>query len=305
MIAVTQLGRRPAWHRQATGKLLAALLATGVVSSLAGCVQDPFGPAVNLYHNLQGGEIAQQRPPPPGAHDPYPNLGTTPARPPPPDIATEQRIADELAAERDAQQRLAAANPLVVVQPVAATKPAAPDPNANQVTVAGADAPPPAPAPAPRKLAAPAPSPFDQVPAVPDAIASGPLPSFAAAAPPPPTGLGVVLPPAPAAPAPVPVPAAKPPANTILVAFTPGSATLPPSANLNLRRFALAHKGAGVTVTGHGEAANRTPEAQADALKLALQRAQAMAAALGEAGVSAANLHLQADAAGTGGTATL
>ena len=286
-------------------------------SSLAGCGQDPLGPAVDLYHNLQGGEIAQQRPPPPGAHDPYPNLGTIPARPAAPDILTEQHRDDQLAAERDAATRAAAGSPLVVRPAVPVSKPGAskpgaskpgattppqppaPDPNANQVVVDAAPAPKP---PPPAVLA----DPIDSVPAVPGAISSGPLPNFASAPPPPPAGLGLSVPGLPAA-TPNVVPPAPPPApaNTVAVAFTPGSATLPPSAALNLRRFALAHKGVPLTVTGRGEAASRAPEAQAAALQLGLHRAQAMAASLAEAGVPAANLRLQADAAGTGGVATL
>ncbi len=282
-------------------------MAAWLGSSLAGCGQDPLGGGVDLFHNLQGGEIAKQRPPPPGSHDRYPNLGTIPARPPAPDIASEQRMSDQLAAERDAAERAAAASPLVVrtatAAPAVPAQPAAPDPNANRVVVDAAPSPPAPPAPAPSA----APSAFDAVPAVPDAITSGPLPSFAAAAPAPPAGLGVSVPPPPAPTAPAAAPAAAPavPPNTVAVQFTPGSAALPPSANLNLRRFALAHKGAALTVTGHGEAPDRTPEAQAAALALALNRAQAIAAALAEAGVPASNLKLRADAVGTGGFATL
>ena len=306
MIAVFHQGSRPVGQRQAAARAIATALAL----SLAACSQDPFGPAVDLYHNLQGGEIAQQRPPPPGANEPYPNLGSIPARPAAPDIATQQRMADQLAAERDAAERAAAASPLPVPPVAPSSKPAPaapapPNPNANQVVVDAAPAPKPAPAPAAPAASTPG-SPIDAVPAVPAAIASGPLPVFAAAPPPTPAGLGLAMPP----PAPAPLmPSAPPappvPANTVAVSFTPGSATLPPSATLNLRRFALAHRGVPLTVLGRGEAAGPAPDAQVAALRLALRRARAIAASLAAAGIPAANLRLRADAAGTGGLATL
>ncbi len=309
MIAVFHQASRPVGQRQATARAIAAALAL----SLAACSQDLVGPAVDLYHNLQGGEIAQQRPPPPGAHDPYPNLGSIPARPAAPDIATQQRMADQLAAERDAAERAAAASPLPAPPAgppkPAAAPPAAPSANANQVVVDAAPAPKPLPAPSPPSPAPPTASPLspiDAVAPVPAAIASGPLPVFAATPPPTPAGLGLAVPSPPPAPLTRSAPPAPPaPANTVAVSFTPGSAILPPSAALNLRRFALAHRGVPLTVTGRGEAAGLAPDAQAAALQLALQRAQAIAASLAAAGVPAANLRLRADAAGTGGLATL
>jgi outer membrane protein OmpA-like peptidoglycan-associated protein len=265
----------------------------------------------DLYHNMEGGVIAEQRPPPPGDNDPYPNLGAIPARPAPPDIANEQRIADQLAAQRDAAERAAAANPLVPrPAPPPTPKPAAPDPNANKVVVDAAPTPPAkpdaTPAPAATQAASAIPAIAD-VPAVPASVTAGPLPSLAAAPPPAPTGLGGL----PTNPAPVAVAQPAQPAlpaassNTIVVDFTYGSDTLPPSANLNLRRFALAHKGAAVTVTGHGGDVLPGADAQSRALDLALRRARAMAESLNTAGIPAANLHLRAEAAGRGGVASL
>ena len=101
------------------------------------------------------------------------------------------------------------------------------------------------------------------------------------------------------------VPVAVPATNSVQVSFTPGSAELPPSAPLNLRRFALAHKGVPVTITAHGEAVLPGADSQSRALDLALRRAQAIAASLATAGIPAANLHLHAEAAGQGGSASL
>ncbi len=38
--------------------------------------------SVDLYHSFEGGAIAQDRQPPPGADEPYPNLANVPAMPP-------------------------------------------------------------------------------------------------------------------------------------------------------------------------------------------------------------------------------
>jgi outer membrane protein OmpA-like peptidoglycan-associated protein len=284
---------------------------------LGGCSEhvDVIRPEVDLYHDLQGGVIAQQRPPPPGANDPYPNLGTIPARPAAADIGAQQRIADQLAAQRDAATVAAAAAPITPLAPPPAVPkpPAAPDPNANRVVVDAAPAPtpPPTPGPAPAKpapaaaaSAAPALAGIDSVPAVPATVASGPLPNVAAAPPAFPTGLPAIFTPSPpVAPAAAAPPPPTAPATGVLVMFTPGSSTLPPSASLNLRRYALAHKGATVTVTGHGDATATTPDAQSRALDLALRRAQAIAASLVQAGVPLTKLNLTAEATGRGGTA--
>ncbi|MEJ1977179.1 MAG: hypothetical protein WDN49_14785 [Acetobacteraceae bacterium] len=58
-------------------------------------------------------------------------------------------------------------------------------------------------------------------------------------------------------------------------------------------------------MTGRGEAISPSAEAQSQALDLALKRAQAIATSLTQAGAPAASLHLRAEAAGDGGTASL
>lgn len=288
--------RRTIRPRQAAGTALLASLA------LAGCSRTPIDAGVDLYHDLEGGAIAEQRPPPPGLDAPYPNLGSIPARPTAPDVAAQQRIADQLATQRDAATLAAANSPLTVLPATPAPpKPAtAPDPNANRVVVDAAATP-----PAQAAVVAPAIG-LAAVPAVPNAVVSGPVPTLAAAPPPPPpaAGFGLVQPVLTPSPVRAPVlPTA--PEGTVAIAFTPGSATLPPSAPLILRRFALAHRGVPVTILGRGEAVLAGADAQGRALDLALRRAQAIATALADAGVSAANLRLRAQAAGQGGSASL
>ena len=292
--------RRAVRLRQAVAGVACAAVAAG----LGGCAgRSPIDAGADLFHGLEGGAIAEQRPPPPGADAPYPSIGTIPQRPGAPDVLAQQRIADQLATQRDAATTAANNSPLTALPPTPAPpKPAVLDPNANRVVVDAAASPTPPPGQPP---VVPAAAGIDSVPAVPAAVASGPLPSFAAGPPTPAVGLGVVLgPPAPTAAAPVPPPQPAP-GGAVTIVFTPGSATLPPSAPLNLRRFALAHRGAAVTITGKGEAVLPNPDAQARALDLGLRRAQAIAAALASAGVAAANLHLRAQAAGQGGTASL
>lgn len=277
---------------------------------LAGCGQAVNG-AIDLYHGLEGGHIAQQRPPPPGVDDPYPKIGTTPARPLATDIAAQQRIADSLAAQRDAATTSAAENPVTALPaPPALPKPAPADPNGNKVVVDAAASPATpktdaisAPAPAPTAPAEPTAA-IGSVPAIPVAIPDVPLPALADAPPPVPTGLEIAMP-MPPADAPIIAKLAVAPPNGISVAFTPGSSTLPPSATLIIRRFVLAHRGARIAITGHGDAAGRDAEAQSRSLDLGLKRAGAIAASLGNAGITAGNVRIAADAKPGASIATL
>jgi outer membrane protein OmpA-like peptidoglycan-associated protein len=60
-----------------------------------------------------------------------------------------------------------------------------------------------------------------------------------------------------------------------------------------------------IAVTGYGDAASNSPDAQSAALALGLSRAQAMAAALTAAGVPASAVQVDAAAIGNGATARL
>jgi outer membrane protein OmpA-like peptidoglycan-associated protein len=55
---------------------------------------------VDWWHNLEGGKIAEQRPPPPGATDAYPNLASVPAKPEPPDKEAMKKLTEALVADR-------------------------------------------------------------------------------------------------------------------------------------------------------------------------------------------------------------
>jgi 2-oxoglutarate dehydrogenase E2 component (dihydrolipoamide succinyltransferase) len=129
----------------------------------------------------------------------------------------------------------------------------------------------------------------------PGALAGLTLP---AAAPPVPNvpGLSLTAPVAPApAPAPVAAPAPKPPGPPQGVAFRPGSALLPPEQAKLLKTFAAQRAGAQIRVVGFGEGN----------LPLAVSRARRIADALTADGVPSADIHVAAQASGSGGFAQL
>ena len=80
---------------------------------LAGCSSLPASMnPVSWWHDLQGGKIAEERPPPPGADQPYPNLASVPPKPEAPDRAALANIATALIADRTNAQHAAAAAPI-------------------------------------------------------------------------------------------------------------------------------------------------------------------------------------------------
>lgn len=265
---------------------------------------------IDWWHDLQGGKIADIRPPPPGVADPYPNLGQVPARPTPTDATTRRALAARLAAQRDLTQREATQEPLVLpVPPGGVRAPATPvrptvppDPGASVAVMDAATAPPPR--AVPPILNAVAPSPATPSPAVAASagttprtpVVSGPLPELPDAAPPLPQLAGM--------PATVSAPATPRVAPGVAMVFPPGSAAVPDAAGQALRELAGRRAGASIAVTAGGDSAGGSP-LQASALPLALRRVRAMQDTLVAAGVPAASLRLDAVAPGRGGTARL
>ncbi|MBB2202066.1 hypothetical protein HLH28_10850 [Gluconacetobacter tumulisoli] len=149
---------------------------------LAGCGhRDAFDATLDWWHQYEGGVIAQQRPPPPGVHDPYPAVGLTPTTPPAvPSAALRQSITENLVEQRNLAHREAVEiGPLTVTAPGTAAGTAkaggapgpaksAPPAGAEQpsATLEAADStpqaarpvPPAAPSPGPAKSAPPAPA---------------------------------------------------------------------------------------------------------------------------------------------------
>jgi len=275
---------------------------------------------IGWWHDLQGGKIAEVRPPPPGVDDPYPNLGQVPASPVMTDAATRRALAARLASERDRTQREATQDPLVL--PAAAVAPAKsavgtapppaappPDPAASVAVLDAATVPAAPPTAAP--LAAPAAPTVTAPPSAPQLagspvepgslqsgpLQSGPLPELSASEP--------LLPRLGGLPASTSAPAVPREPPGVSIAFRPGSAALPATADAALRELAVRRAGAAVAVTAGGDAPGQGFESQVRALPLALRRAQAIQEALVAAGVPAAALRIDAAAVGRGGAARL
>ena len=137
---------------------------------LAGCSSVPSSiNPVSWWHDLQGGKIAEQRPPPPGADQPYPNLATVPPKPAaagPRGAGQHRQRAGRRPHQRAAPGRGGADGRPVLAQPrrrrCSARAPAPPPPPPRPVPRASASMPaaeaPPAPATPPAPPPAPAPA---------------------------------------------------------------------------------------------------------------------------------------------------
>lgn len=308
-----------AWVRSVGCCLLPAAL-------MAGCAhRDPVDTPVAWWHQLEGGAIARQRPPPPGVDDPYPAIGTTPAAAPRVASAELRRsVTEQLVEQRNLSARLNAHDPLpppAAVAPASRTAKATPvsaaNPAQSSATLDAADAPPaPAPAPAPATRAAAgaaaAGGAGDAAELAMPAVVSGTdagapvvLPAIPDAPPPPPGLPGLSMPPPPSyVPPPRPRYAlAQEPGE--LLQFAAGSDVLGSGQAGALRQIA-AHRGTGsVFVHGHGEASSDSPQDQAQALTLAALRARSVADALEKEGVPASAIRIRADAFGRGASAGL
>lgn len=278
MVNQAATGRRGPFR----GRFRAGVAACAV--GLAGCA-DPgrVGNPLDWWHGLEGGRIAEQRPPPPGATDPFPNLDRVPARPVIPDMPARQQLSATLAAQRDRQAEMVAADPLPNAAPAPARPAARPAPAAEGSFEAAT----PAPAPVPAK-AAPTPAPIAAQPAPAASAPAAALPSLAETPPLPPVLPGLSVPVSPPTQASRPVAAS----TEVPIGFPAGSDALPATALPALRAVAGRRGSHPLGVVGQGEGDG--------SLDLALRRAQAVAAALVAAGVPPAAIRLSADAAGRG-----
>lgn len=296
---------------------------------LAGCTNDierfydsklSLDQPVDWWHQLQGGPIANERPPPPGITDPYPNLARVPGKPTPTDPATRAGLMAQLASQRDHARLLAAQDPVVFPQsgkaavaspapkpatPAATTTAAAPatpvaDSDTSTMVLEAASTTPSVPRVAAPVTPAADPNPpaaFRNPPASSGPVVSGPIPPLPTAAPPLPNIPGLPI----SQPAPV-VERARPQAHFV---FAPGSAALPNSADDALRALATQAAGGPIAITAGGDAASNAPAVQGAALPLALRRTGAMAAVLIGAGVPSASIRAQALSPGREATARL
>ena len=287
-----------------------AFRAVALCCALGGC-SDPLGGPIDLFHNLEGGTIAAQRPPPPGVGQPYPKLGTVPPKPAVADIGYRRSLQAQLAAERDRTQRTAADTPIEHVPPPPGLPPA-PPPNAPPVanaTLETAEAPPTPEQPPP---ASPQPAqPNATVPVLADigpppgtllTLAGAPadmsgLPPIPDAPPPPATFEGV-----PAEPAPTQrvVSIQQPPPPGTRVFFGADSTVLSQSQAQAVRDFGKSAGGRSIEIIGLGDAADDSPGGQTTAIALALSRARAVAEVLAAQHVPAGTIRIGANAFGRG-----
>jgi outer membrane protein OmpA-like peptidoglycan-associated protein len=305
------------------------------VGLLAGC--SSLNP-VNWWHREQGGKIAEQRPPPPGADDPYPNLSTVPGKPTALDADAMKALTASLVADRTNAQHAAQAAPLADPSsptaspslfgvgtapppgsasasppPAGTPPPAASPPNAapsnataSMPAVTAPPAPPaPAPTPAPRRpvesapLTAPTPSPPTAAAPSPPPETLAPLPE----APPPRPGAAGSPPP------PIPAPVVMPPqvagVASATIVFVEGATSLSPPAAEEVKAFAAKRTTGSIVVTGYGDAASSDPASQSAAVVLGLTRAQAVAEALKQAGIPGNAIRVSAEASGRGASLRL
>jgi len=280
------------------------------VLALASCSMPATMNPVDWWHGLEGGPIAETRPPPPNADDPYGNLASVPTKPKAEAAALRGGVATRLLADRASAKYAEATVPLTT-PPAAATQkpPAAPAPTGQSDAVGGtlqaATAPPPA---APTAAAT-------SPPAVPGAVATttgdAPIPQIPATPPAPPVIAGVGIPEITRPSPPPPAPVVRPPSTAatvgtaVTVPFAAGSAELAAPALTALRQLAIRRGSAVIAVTGYGDAASSDPPAQSSAMPLAWARAQSIAGALRAAGVPMTMLRMTAEATGFGGVAVV
>jgi outer membrane protein OmpA-like peptidoglycan-associated protein len=212
----SRIGRQPRGvkGRVQVGYSLASL--TVLLSSGCSSLPGSMNP-VSWWHDLEGGKIAEERPPPPGADQPYPNLASVPPKPAAPDRAALASIANALIADRTNAQHVAAAAPIADPS----------SPSASPDLFGRGSVPPPGPPQPPGSQQASATMPAAEAPpapAVPPAQGQASQPAAAGTAAPPPAKAPVgnvqstplappgatAQPPAVAAAAPPPLPAAPP-----------------------------------------------------------------------------------------------
>lgn len=292
-----------------------AAVALGGLVLLAGCqsVENLYDSKLTLdhpvdwWHQLQGGPVAADRPPPPGITDPYPNFAKIPPRPAPVDFASKRALVARLTTERERTTRLNLQDPIVFSSPNAAPKPAAPKPapppppdaDTSRLSLDAASA---TPSAAPPTVPAPAidPNPPLALAVVQGSeapVVSGPIPAVPQAPPPLPQLAGL--------PTSNPAPVYTRAIPTARFSFARGSSALSQEAQAALRALADRRAGAAIAVVAGGEARSASLASQREALPLALRRTGAITAALVAAGVPAADIRAEATAQGRDATARL
>jgi outer membrane protein OmpA-like peptidoglycan-associated protein len=233
-----------------------------------------------------------------------------------PDPAFRNALRNQLAAERDRKELLAADSPIEKIVPPpppppvippapqpagTAAPPAGADDTTANATLPGADAAPPPAAPA-IPPPPPAPPKDEALQLVGDPIDTPGLPLVPDAPPAPATFAGVPAEPAPTVST---MPLPLPPPDGTRVFFPTGAATLAPSQMQTLRDVVSHRKAQTILITGLGDALSDTPEGQEAAIDLGLHRARAVADAFAGLHVPQTSLRLAARAYGRGAVISL
>ncbi len=309
---------------------------------LAGCAhRDAIDAPVGWWHQLEGGAIAEQRPPPPGVNDPYPKVGTTPAHAPAiASLDLRHSVTTDLLRQRNLANRLDANDPIPVAvarpaKPAAAPAPAAPAAGGSSAMLDAAEAPvgtppsghaPPDPAPAGAPAGALAGKRVPTPPPDADAEPELALPAVVVQAPDA-SGAPVIMPAIPGAPPAAPrlpglaVAASLPtiglpaserlpayavaPAAGTPIDFVSGTDTMLGGQSGALHAIAARRGGGAIVVHGYGDAAAADPDTQSQALSVATLRARTVAEALQAEGVPAGSIRLRAEAFGRGASVRL
>lgn len=248
---------------------------------------------VAWWHDVEGGSVAGPHQSVPGEHAPYPNLADVPKAPTFTPAPERESISSALLADRSrAHQEMLLAPIAPPVKP-AAPLPASAPPASGQASAALPAAPAAAPAPAAGTPEPPA--------IAPKTAAAGLalLSSIPGAPPPPPAIAGL----APAGPPPAPRAARQ--SHRVSLTFAPGSSVLSAADRARLASLGTTRGNDTIAIEGYGGAASSAADAQAAALRLALARAEVVAAALVGAGVPPTAVSLGAEASGNGATARL
>jgi len=337
LMVIIENGRQPrdaranvqAWRITVRCSILIFLISVG------GCANYHTSGPEAWWHEAVGGKIAEQRPPPPGDKDPYPNLATVPAKPAAANTTTWTQMTAGLTTDRlNALQAAALApiptspapaptspTPIVGQQepgasaslvgaspsqaaPTQSATPKARPPQAGQSPGQSQAGTPPAATGSPQFLAVPStiPVPTPAVTGAAQRVANGQLPALPIDEPARP---GIAPPPRPPA---VPMTATLPvatPSLGIVIDFDRGSAALLDRALTDVKTIAGIRGDDGIAITGYGDAISSDAGAQSNAVALGLSRASALATALVAQGVPYARLRLNAEAAGRGATLRL
>ena len=326
-MVVSETGAQPSCAKksgQVRVRGFAMLVATSWL--LVGCSTLSAMNPVNWWHRQEGGKIAEQRPEPPGADAPYPNIATVPAKPEAPDAEELRKLTASLVADRTNAQHAAQSAPLAdpssptaspglfgigtapppspvsMKTPSVSSSAPASGPQTASASMPAVNAPvapanPAPPTPAPRKAVQSTPLEVPAAPVAPkDAVDPTPPPPLPAAPPMRPAAAGAP-PGVPVVSPPMPAPVA---GVAAAIVFPDRASNLSAAAEEEVKAFAAKRGNGTIAITGYGDASSNDPDAQSAAVNLGLSRAQSILNVLKAAGVPGTAIRVSAEASGRG-----